>query len=202
MLGSFNTGQTISNAASDAVAGYSIALMAGGPAGAIAGGALFAGQLIASLVDQNGPKKLAATEIANNAMYAAQVNVSEWRNYPPNMKTKALQVEYLNNFLKIWGYLTQGCSDPNLGSAGQRCISERDHNGIYDYWAGYYDPILNDPEVYDPTVLPQALAVNNQAIQATTIANPVTGGTLINFVEQNPMIDLAILGGIALVLLM
>ena len=200
MLGSAIT-STINNAASDAATGLAIASIAGGPIGAIAGGITFAAQTIASLIDSNGPKKLAATQIANNAMYAAQVNLSEWNNYPVSMKTKALQVQYLNQFQQIWGYLTENCSNPSLGSAGQRCISERDHNGIYDYWTTFYDPILNDPQVYDPSLISSvtSLATGSQTIAPTTVVNSATGSSLLTLVESNPTIDLAILAGLVLI---
>ena len=198
MLGS-TTSSIIGNAASDAATGLAIASIAGGPIGAAVGGITFAAQTIANLIDSNGPKKIAATDCANNAMYAANTNVNEWRNYPPNMKTQSLQVQYMNQFMQVWGYLEQCCSDQNLGSAGQRCISERQRGGIYDYFAAYYDPIANDPEV---SSLATTIVSNNQPILPTTIVNSATGTSLLTYVESNPTSDLFLLGGLAILLLM
>ena len=55
----------------------------------------------------------------------------------------------LKTFDDMWTWLAsvQGCGDPVLRDSGQRCLSERDRGGQFDWFAAYRDPIANDPAV-------------------------------------------------------
>jgi hypothetical protein len=69
----------------------------------------------------------------------------------PTPRPLSLQQEALANFDQIWSALVQECSNPALGSAGQRCISERQPGGKYDFTSYYRTPIANDTNIYDDT---------------------------------------------------
>lgn len=104
---------------------------------------------------KSGQQKIQATKIVDqlNADYL-KPNLDGYMNGP---RTKASQKQALANFDAIWKFLTsdQGCGNKDLGDAGKRCISERDHGGKYDMFVAYRDPIANDPNVKpDPVSVP------------------------------------------------
>jgi hypothetical protein len=187
---------------SGATTGAEIGLVAG-PIGAGIGAAAGA---IANLITGlwTNVNNQTATTCANNAEYAGVANLTEWNNYPAYMKTKTLQIQYLNQAEQIWSYLQSCCGQPQLKSAGSRCVSERARGGKYDFLSGYYDPIANDPAVANNSTPVQLVAPLQQdgTVPMTSVINPVTGTTsLLTIVEQNPMLDLALLAAVGLLLL-
>jgi hypothetical protein len=95
-----------------------------------------------------------------------------------------MQVAALNTFDTAWQALQQACGNPQLGAAGQRCISDRQAgactwkasaggwqaDGTYKMWGaagsgsdcwnwfiGMRDPIANDPNV-QPDPVPSSPA--------------------------------------------
>lgn len=74
-------------------------------------------------------------------------------------RAQSFQTATLQSIQQIFNWLQQVCSQPNLGSAGQRCISERlvqggsapwcpDPGGVgCDWITNYYVPIATDPNV-------------------------------------------------------
>lgn len=195
-LGNITAGGELSAAASDIAVGA----MIGGPVGAAVGAVTFAAQTIANLLN-HGQDKVAATDCSNNAEFAGIANVQEWNNYPPYMKTRALQAQYLNQALEVWKYLEQCCNKPELGDAGKRCISERDRGGKYDFWPYNYDSIANDPQVFDSASSPMITA-GTSVLAPTTIVNPATGGSFVNQLMNNPSLDFELLAGLGLLLLL
>jgi hypothetical protein len=211
-LGDVSTGQIESIAATGAstTVGILVALgTLGGPAGAAIAGLIGVGTAIASMFHGCGQTCVIATQDANKSEQLLQQNLSAYQNAPVHYQS--IQQAALNNVDTLFAALKQACSDPSLGSAGQRCISERlvpggtapwcpkpGHTGC-DWYVLYRDPIANDPNVVpDPT--PQSAA--------STIAQDVSAGaqSLVNAVTSGAGITLPtlstplLLGGGALLL--
>ena len=148
----------------------------GGPWGAAAGAVIAVGSLIAGLFKGCGSSCVLASNDANKIWPVLQQNLQAYLSAPVHYKS--LQAAALNNFDTVWQALVTACSDPSLGAAGQRCISDRQQgscayktspggwsNGTYTYpgangsgstcwnwFIGARDPIANDPTVVpDPT---------------------------------------------------
>lgn len=85
-------------------------------------------------------------------------------------RNRAAQSAALGNFDAIWQDLYQACSNPALGDAGRRCITDRQAGACvwkqtaegyakapfpgvpqpgecWNWFSGYRDPIANDPDV-------------------------------------------------------
>lgn len=110
------------------LAGQQIALLPAyfslaGPIGAAVGAAVAIGVALAKIFSGCGQTCVAATAIANQIEpYLAQ-NVTNYIHTP--VRFKSFQAAALNNFDFAWNALVKACSDPNLGDAGQRCITDR-----------------------------------------------------------------------------
>lgn len=61
----------------------------------------------------------------------------------------ASQRAALDAYDQAWAWLqsAQACGNPNYGSAGNRCISDRAPGGQYPWQTYYRDPIANDPRL-------------------------------------------------------
>ena len=110
-----------------------------------------------------------ATKFADTAEQAASSIKEQYFAQP--IRTKSLQAAALQAMDQVLNYLYQGCSNPALGDAGKRCISERltrgcggcapgsnvpqwswCPDGMCDMWTTFRDPIANDPSVVpDPS---------------------------------------------------
>jgi len=151
----------------------------GGPIGAAAGGLIALAGEIASLFGGCGQTCVEATNIANQLGDTLTSNLQQYLAAPTHYQS--LQSAALNNFTTAWNALVQACSNPSLGSAGQRCISDRQQgactihsstpggwqqqNGTWTYvypgaavssggscWN--YWIAFHDPIANDPTVVP------------------------------------------------
>lgn len=100
-----------------------------------------------------GQTCIAATKVVNTVEPYLQQNL---KAYQAGGHTKSEQATALKVFDAAWADAVQGCSNPALGSAGQRCISERQAGGSApwcptktgcDWFSLYRDPIANDPNV-------------------------------------------------------
>lgn len=133
-----------------------------GPVGAAIAGIAAIGLAIANMFGGCGQTCVAATNIANQAESALQQNVQHYLSSPVHYYS--LQLAALNNFDTVATAMHKACSDPALGPAGQRCISERlvlggtapwcpnPGNTGCDWITLYRNPIANDPHVVpDPT---------------------------------------------------
>lgn len=77
----------------------------------------------------------------------------------PTPRPASFQQNTLQSIQQILNWLQQMCSNPQLGAAGQRCISERlvqggtapwcpnPGNKGCDWITAYYQPVANDPNV-------------------------------------------------------
>jgi hypothetical protein len=112
---------------------------AAGPWGAAIAGAIQLGIIIFFEARKRGAQKVAATQVANEAEVELKANVD--RYLALEHPTADQQRDALMVFDFYWGELVQLCSNPELGSAGQRCISERQPGGQWDWFAYYRAPI-------------------------------------------------------------
>lgn len=101
---------------------------------------------------RRGKQKEAATSIVNEIEPQLVTNRDGYLSGP---RTRSSQAQALANFDAAWQAVIQACSNPQLGSAGERCISDRDRNACvwkeggqcWNWFIGYRDPIANDPQV-------------------------------------------------------
>ncbi len=115
---------------------------------AIAGITIGISQLI-GWINKRGQQKIAATKIVDEVEKYMQMNVNAWNQ---SSKTKTNQQAALNNFNQLWEQMVKALSQGDLGSAGERGISDRARGGQWDWYSYYYDPIANDPNVVDDSV--------------------------------------------------
>ena len=102
---------------------------------------------------RKGPKqKEMATQAVNQVTDLMRQNLNEYMAGP---RTAESQMVAVANFDRAWAWLEgpDGCGNPALGSAGQRCISERMRGGtapwcpagqVCDMFTTLRDPIAND----------------------------------------------------------
>ena len=158
-----------------------------GPVGAAIAGIIAVGSIIASQFHGCGETCIQATQIANNVESALKKNLETYQSAPVHYAS--LQAAALNNFDTVWNALVQACSNPALGAAGKRCISERQRGGVApwcpnaghtgcDWFALYRDPIANDPHVVaDPASAAQASSDISAAGGTAGTAGTVAGGS-------------------------
>jgi len=205
-LGQASSTQLISSIATAGAATTTSLLVAlgaiTGPVGAVIGGLIAVGGLIASAFKGCGQTCIAASNIANQVEPYLKQNLQTYLAAPVHYAS--LQAAALNNFMTAWSALTQACSNPQLQSAGQNCISDRAQgscsyhtspggwqqtNGVWNYvypgannsgsacwnwWVGYHDPIADDP-----TVVPDPAPAASSASQSA-------GGSILSTIGVSP----------------
>lgn len=102
-----------------------------------------------------GPTCVLATQYANQASVALDQVKATYFNTPN--RTVSFQQSTLQQIQAVFDALRTACSNPNLGNAGKRCISDRLVRGAVTSWCNgqvgcdwvtnYYDAIANDPNV-------------------------------------------------------
>jgi hypothetical protein len=98
-----------------------------GPIGAIAG--VLVG-LFTQLFSGCGQSCTLTSQEANQIVAQLQQNLAAWN---ASQKTQSEQTAALANFDYAWSQLEQFCGQPSMGSAGQRCISERERGGVSNW---------------------------------------------------------------------
>jgi hypothetical protein len=125
-----------------------------------------------------------ATHIADQAEQALQMNLNAYLSGP---RTVSSQLVALDTFDKVWGIVSgpQGCGNPALQQAGQRCVSERARGGHVpgvsrpgSWFEWYRDPIAQDPNVVPDPVL-TVDEFGNQIQAATGISPRLIGAGLL-----------------------
>lgn len=194
----YNQSQQNSGSSSDGSGGGNTFLSHAGEIGAIIQALVGIGLAIANLFKGCGQTCVLATQDANQLETYWQTNLNQYMNAPVHYYS--LQQAALNNFDTGWAALYKACSDPALGAAGQRCISERQRGGASawccnatvhtdvgngmctgcDAFVTFRDPIANDPNV-----VPDPVA-----------GASVTGGSVTGSTGGFPMLLLLIGGGI------
>lgn len=194
-----------------------------GPIGAAIAGVVAVGALLEQIFKGCGQTCVEASDIANQVEAALKTNLTTYMSAPVHYAS--LQSAALNNFNTAWAALTQACGNPQLASAGQNCISERQQgacsykttpggwqqnstgwtyvypgaNGsgstCWNWFVGYHDPIANDPTVVAD---PPTEAVSSTITQGLTAVGLSPNTTIFGI----PLSTLALPALAALVLLM
>jgi hypothetical protein len=121
-----------------------------------------------------------STQYANQAESYLRQNLAAYQALPSPRPLSA-QTAALANFDTVWADLVQQCSNPALGDAGARCISDRQRGstayGGWSWFSGYRDPISSDA-VYDDSVAGAASNLVASAGSAVGSLGGVSLGTL------------------------
>lgn len=188
-------------AAAASTTGLLIGVLASIPvAGPIAAGIAAIGLALANVFSGCGQTCVEASNLANQAEPLLLQNLQAYMSAPVHYAS--MQAAALNNFNLTWTALEQACSNPQLGSAGQACIADRQQGGCHyktspggwqqgpngwtyvspgaagsgstcwNWFVGYHDPIANDPTVV-PDPVPGAAALSSLTGSATIGGIPV-----------------------------
>ncbi len=153
------------------IATAGIVAAAGGPAGVLAGAIMAAVGSLTMLIGglfQPDLTKIQATHIVDQIeAQGLKPMLAAWQALPRENKTRTMQAEFLKTFDEAWAAVKQACSNPALGEAGQRCISDRIQGSCHwtvggatpghppdcgNWFVWFRDPIANDPNVIpDPS---------------------------------------------------
>lgn len=138
------------------------AVVAAGPFAPIVGLAAALTGLFGQIFSGCGQTCIISSDDANKVESLLKQNLGAYQSSP---RTPVDQAAALANFDYAWSQLLQACGNPALGSAGQRCISERQRGGCAawqcncpnhtggsgngeccgcDWFVLYRDPIAND----------------------------------------------------------
>lgn len=145
---------------------------------------------------KSGKQKVAATQIVDEAEPLLADNVNGYLANP----TPEAQIQALGNFDYVWSQIISPelCGNPALGSAGRRCISERQAGGKWDWFRLYRDPITQQP--------PTATSRNAQNTFLGVVSNAISGGAIGDtptpLTANNPLTPVFALGAIGVVLWM
>jgi hypothetical protein len=172
--------------------GSQIASAAGATAGSVVGALTATGAIAGPVGAVIGAgiglvTTLISALIANSGCGQTCVETSEWANQAEPLLLQNIQAYYaqpaprslssqqaaLQNFDSVWATLVSQCSQAGTGTAGQRCISDRQSGACtwkqsstspllaytqygepatgscWNWFSGYRDPIANDPDVTD-----------------------------------------------------
>lgn len=209
--------QNIANAAASAASltGTLAAALSGIPIiGPAVNAAVSIGLALANIFAGCGQSCVLATNLANQAEPLLQNNLDTYMSAP--IHYASLQAAYLNNFDLTWNALVSACSNPQLGAAGQSCISDReqgachyqtspggwfqDGTGAWSYqnpgaqgsgstcWNWFVG--YRDPIANDPTVVPDPIPGSSVVSGILSSIGIPTGGTVFGL----PIVDVALLG--------
>ncbi len=107
---------------------------------------------IASMFKGCGSTCIEATKIADASESAANQLFDAWNAQPVHYYS--VQQAYLAAINDVQKYLFGACSSQTLGAAGQRCVSERQRGGKYDFFSHYVDPVANATNIVPDPVTP------------------------------------------------
>lgn len=88
----------------------------------------------------------ATTLIVNGLAQQLSNLVQAYMNDPPSCATQRAALDAYDQAW-LWLQSPQACGNPNYGSAGNRCISDRAPGGKFPWQTYYRDPIANDPRL-------------------------------------------------------
>ena len=187
--------------------------------GAIIGAAILgAGYAIEAIMNSGcGQTCIVSTQFANEANTALQQNIEAYFSLPVP-RPMSSQTAALANFDTLWAWLQQPsqCGNPQLGTAGQKCITDRQAGACtwtqpaasvppwgtpaagacWNWFNGYRDPIANDTNVYDDSS--EVLQVVNGTLKATPIVASGAGAStsLMGLPSWWPLAAAAVLIGV------
>lgn len=156
---------TIGAAAASTAVGAAVAggVLTAASAGLLAPVAPIVGMLIGNLFTPDYCK-IDASNAANEASNQMEQNLQSWQALPKTEKCSSIQAYYLQNYDNLWQALVSYCSNPQLGSAGQRCISDREPGGRWPYQTYYRDPIANDSSVLPDAECPALVGQTTSSV--------------------------------------
>lgn len=147
-----------------------------------------------------GQSCVLSSQYANQAEAALQQNILAYFAQPAP-RDPASQTAAESLYQQVSGDLTQQCSNASLGSAGQKCISDRQAGactwkqtadsvllGIpgepqvgqcWNWDSGYYAPIVNDPDVAAASVATSAESAAASALSSAGLSSSYTVPLLI-----------------------
>lgn len=94
---------------------------------------------VSAFLNRKGPQQKRMT--SQWADEAERLLVQNRDQFLASGSNEADRAAALENFDAIFGELVSMCSDPAMGAPGQRCVSERQRGGQWDWFALYRDPI-------------------------------------------------------------
>lgn len=144
-----------------------------GPVGAIIGAGIGLVTTLVSALIKNSGCGITCVETSQWANQAEPLLLQNIQAYfaQPAPRSQSSQAQALANFDAIWNTLKQQCSQPGTGTAGQRCISDRQAGACiwkqstsspllaftqygepapgecWNWFSGYRSPIESDPDV-------------------------------------------------------
>jgi hypothetical protein len=159
----------------------------------VAGAAAIIGLLAAFGVGSGcGQSCVLSTQYANQAEAALAQNIQAYFSIPAP-RTPAQQQAAESLFTQVWNDLEQQCSNPSLGAPGQRCISDRQSGACtwkqtttspllsipgepqpgecWNWWSGYHDPIVNDPDVAAASVSSDVTTAADSALASVGVSS-------------------------------
>lgn len=134
-----------------------------------------------------GQTCIATSQWANQAEDLLKQNLAAYLALPVP-RPRSAQNTAISNYNVVVARLTQMCSDPATGAAGQRCISDRaagacvwrDASGACWNWVtGYLDPIASDPNVVDDSIAGQAGTAWSSAVQGGSLPLLLGAGLIV-----------------------
>lgn len=142
---------SIVTAVGGSIAASSPACGPGAPICAAIGGVVALGGQLLNIFGVGIPdlKKIQASNDANEVEQGMAQLATAWDHME---HTTANQQAVVTAWYQYWDQLARLCSDPNLGTAGQNCIKDRQRGGKWDWFAMHLDPILNTPLTDSGTV--------------------------------------------------
>lgn len=133
----YGVGSAAAAAGAATAGGSGVLAAAGGPWGLAVMGGMMATQAIVSWITARGRRKVAATQIVDEAERHLVANLEAFEGGGLS------QQQALQNFDQVWNQVLASCGDPSLGDPGRRCISERQAGGEWDWFARYRTPIAS-----------------------------------------------------------
>lgn len=169
--------QSVSAAGSVGTAAISSAAGAGAISAATAAiaipviGAAVAGVTIwLSTIARKNAQKSASTAVMYEIQEQAQKNLDGYLQGPRTVSSQRVALQNIDQLIAILKS-PQGCGNPDLGSAGERCWKERaTPEGPYSWYGYFRDPIAHDTPQPDP---PGVLASAGQTL--STFADTFLG---------------------------
>jgi hypothetical protein len=153
---------------------------AAGPIGAAIGALVALGFGLANVFSGCGETCTQATTYANAAEEKLNQMLAQWNG--SRVHTRSMQKIYLTIVVGVFNALCGACGQSSLGSAGQRCISERLVLGGSAPWCptgtgcdwvtAYYIPVANATDIIPDQSAPSSTVSNLQLDPTTNAVGP------------------------------
>lgn len=149
--------QVVSSAVASGGQAAGASLLGGILSGALTAGVGFGASYgISQLVGfftRRGRRKEEATQVVDEAEVYLKQNLRLFQEGEVGAEEAA------SNFNNVWNYVVTMCKRVG-GSPGERCISERERGGRYDWFAWYLDPILESVKEEKEEVVGEGMGID------------------------------------------